>query len=182
VLPGERIATYLPNCWEFCVAYHASTLAGAIPTPLNPSYREREVRYQLENSGAALLITDGQLIQGMNLTGLEALRRVVVTRSSAGAVTESFSSLLRPSTAALPAPAASPEETLAVLPYSSGTTGLPKGVMLTHSNLVSNVYQTLGAIHYLDPDSLGLVFLLLYHIYGLNVVLNPMLVLGGRCC
>ena len=68
--PGERVAIYLPNSWEYCVAYHATTLAGGIPTPLNPSYREREVRYQLENSGAVLLITDGPLISGMNLAGL----------------------------------------------------------------------------------------------------------------
>src|SRR5580692_12905121 len=63
LLPGEVIAIYLPNCWEFCAVYHAATLAGAVPTLLNPSYREREVRYQLENCGAALLITDGPLLQ-----------------------------------------------------------------------------------------------------------------------
>lgn len=56
---GDVIAIFLPNSWEFCVAYHAATLAGAIPTLLNPTYREREVRYQLENSGAVLLIADG---------------------------------------------------------------------------------------------------------------------------
>ena len=57
--PGEVVAIFLPNSWEFCAAYHAATLAGGIPTLLNPTYREREVRYQLENSGAAFLITDG---------------------------------------------------------------------------------------------------------------------------
>src|SRR5690349_16062492 len=50
--PGEVVAIFLCNCWEFCAAYHATTLAGGVPTPLNPSYREREVRYQLKNSGA----------------------------------------------------------------------------------------------------------------------------------
>src|ERR1700691_3568152 len=59
--PGSVLAIYLPNCWEFCVAFHAAQLAGLIPTLLNPSYREREVRYQLENSGAAMLLTDGPL-------------------------------------------------------------------------------------------------------------------------
>src|SRR5207244_7439182 len=49
--PGERIGIFLPNSWEFCVACHAITLAGGIPSPLNPSYREREVGYQLDNSG-----------------------------------------------------------------------------------------------------------------------------------
>ena len=52
------IAIFLPNSWEFAITYHAATLAGGIPTLLNPSYREREIRYQLENSGAAFLITD----------------------------------------------------------------------------------------------------------------------------
>ncbi len=57
--PGEVVAIFLPNSWEFAAAYHATTLAGGFPTLLNPTYREREVRYQLENSGAAILITDG---------------------------------------------------------------------------------------------------------------------------
>ena len=67
VKPGEVVAIFLPNSWEFCVAYHAATLAGAIPTLLNPTYREREVRYQLENSGAVLLITDAANIAGIHL-------------------------------------------------------------------------------------------------------------------
>src|ERR1700681_4696549 len=79
VKPGDVIAIFLANSWEFCAAYHAATLAGAIPTLLNPSYREREVRYQLENSGAVLLITDGGNIEGMNLAGLPHLRRVYTT-------------------------------------------------------------------------------------------------------
>src|SRR5271169_5162684 len=64
VRPGEVIGIYLPNCWEFGVAFHAATLAGAIPMALNPTYREREVLNQLENSGAVALITDGALLPG----------------------------------------------------------------------------------------------------------------------
>src|ERR1700728_203431 len=74
--PGEVIAIFLPNSWEFCVAYHAATLAGAIPTLMNPSYRQREVRHQLSNSGAVFLITDGPNIDGINLAGLPNLRRI----------------------------------------------------------------------------------------------------------
>ena len=176
---GEVVAIYLANCWEFCATYHAATLAGGIPTLLNPTYREREVRYQLENSGAALLISDGVNLEGINLAGVTNLRRVFTTRHPhAGA--EEFSSLLRPATCALPLPTESSEKTLAALPYSSGTTGLPKGVMLSHSNLVSNVFQVIGPngsgfIH----DDVLLCFLPLYHIYGLNVVLNPALTLGA---
>ncbi len=179
VRPGEVIAIFLPNSWEFCVAYHAATLAGAIPTLLNPTYREREVRYQLENSGAVLLITDGPNICGINLAGLRNLRRVVCTREQ-GSGSEPFGGLLKPVSATLPRPDHGSQETLAALPYSSGTTGLPKGVMLSHFNLVANVYQLLGpGAALLKPEDNLLCFLPLYHIYGLNVALNPMLMMGA---
>ena len=178
--PGEVVAIFLANSWEFAVAFHAIQLAGAIPTLLNPSYREREVRYQLENSGAAMLITDGVHIEGMNLSGLHNLRHVYTTRQTTGG-TEVFASLLKPTASAFPAPDQSPEQTLAALPYSSGTTGLPKGVMLSHQNLVANVYQLLGAYpnDLTSADSL-LCLLPLYHIYGLNVILDPALILGAK--
>lgn len=181
--PGEVLAIHLPNSWEFAAAYHASTLAGAIPTPLNPAYREREIRYQLENSGAALLISSAALLQNVNLSGLPGLRRVYLTRVAEppSAVGEDFAHLLRPVTAALPPPSDAPERTLAALPYSSGTTGLPKGVMLSHSNLVTNVFQLMapGESATFQPGEVLMGFLPLYHIYGLNVVLNPALLSGG---
>ena len=179
VRPGEVLAIFLPNCWEFCAVYHAATMAGAIPTLMNPSYREREVRYQLENSGAAILVTDGALLHGVNLAGVSKLRRVYTTRQpSSGA--EPFANLLRPVTAALPTLDKSSAEMLAALPYSSGTTGLPKGVMLSHFNLVANVFQFIGPhASEISGNDVALCFLPLYHIYGLNVVLNPVLTLGG---
>ena len=176
---GETVAIFLANSWEFCVAYHATTMAGAIPTLMNPTYREREVRYQLENSEAAFLITDAPFITGIDLAGLTRLRRVYTTRvSHAGA--EDFGTLLRvPPRSSLPQ-LASADEVLAALPYSSGTTGLPKGVMLSHYNLVSNIFQIIGpgAAEIASNDVL-LCFLPLYHIYGLNVGLNPVLTVGG---
>ncbi len=191
IRPGEVLAIHLPNSWEFAAAYHAATLAGALPTPLNPAYREREIRYQLENSGAALLISSAALIQNVNLGGLPDLRRVYVTRvaqkpalsgvEGPSAVGEDFGNLLRPVTAALPSAADSSERTLAALPYSSGTTGLPKGVMLTHSNLVTNIFQFMapGETATFRPGEVLMGLLPLYHIYGLNVVLNPALVVGA---
>jgi long-chain acyl-CoA synthetase len=179
VRPGELIAIFLPNSWEFCAAYHAATLAGAIPTLLNPTYREREVRYQLQNSGAVLLITDARTIAGISLAGLTNLRQVFSTRERANG-SEPFSELLKPASARPPAPLRGSQETLAALPYSSGTTGLPKGVMLSHHNLVANVYQLLGpGAKMLEPDDNLLCFLPLYHIYGLNVALNPVLMMGA---
>ena len=179
VRPGNVVAIFLLNSWEFCVAYHAATLAGAIPTLLNPTYREREVRYQLENSGAVVLITDGPNLDGINLAGLPNLRRVYTTRQSSAAA-EPFANLLRDTRVSVPEPSEPSERSLAALPYSSGTTGLPKGVMLSHYNLVANVYQLLGPNAALMKSSdVYLCCLPLYHIYGLNVMLNPALILGA---
>jgi len=179
VRPGDVVAIFLANSWEFCVALHATQLAGAIPTPLNPTYREREVRYQLENSGAVMLITDGAYIEGISLAGLTNLRRVYTTRQIAPG-SEPFAKLLEPVVAAYPRPDQSSEQMLAALPYSSGTTGLPKGVMLSHYNLVANVYQFLGPnATVLNANDNILCCLPLYHIYGLNVMLNPALILGA---
>jgi len=179
VKPGDVVAIFLANSWEFCVTFHAAQLTGAIPTLLNPSYREREVRYQLENSGAVLLITDGANIEGIHLGGLPNLHRVYTTRHET-AGTQPFSDLILRSGIQFPAADQPSEQTLAALPYSSGTTGLPKGVMLSHYNLVSNVFQLLGpnGANLAASDRI-LCCLPLYHIYGLNVILNPSLLVGA---
>jgi hypothetical protein len=168
VRPGEMIGIYLPNCWEFGVAYHAATLAGAVPTTMNPTYREREVRYQLETADAVALISDGALLTGIDLSGLPALRNVYTIRNPGPSGSQMWESLFAPNLSVrLPKPERNSRKALAILPFSSGTTGLPKGVMLSHFNLVANVFQTLtpgefGALS--DPDVL-LCFLPLYHIY-----------------
>ena len=181
IQPGERIGIFLPNCWEFGVAFHAAMLAGAVPTTLNPTYREREVCYQLETCDAVALVTDGSLLGEISLSGLHQLRDVFTIRQHL-AGTKPFESLLkrRPGTT-LPSPDRDSRLALATLPFSSGTTGMPKGVMLTHHNLVANIYQTLipgelGAIT--DEDAL-LCFLPTYHIYGLTIGLNLPLTRGG---
>jgi acyl-CoA synthetase (AMP-forming)/AMP-acid ligase II len=178
--PGEIVAIFLPNSWEFAITYHAATLAGGIPTLLNPSYREREIRYQLENSGAVFLISDGPLLEGVNLAGLPALRRVFITRTkSERGGSEDFATLLRPTSSKFPQALQAPQQTIAALPYSSGTTGLPKGVMLSHYNLVANVYQTVGpGAEPLTANDTMLNFLPLYHIYGLTVALTLSLTVG----
>lgn len=181
IRPGEVIGIFLPNCWEFGVAYHAATLAGAIPTALNPTYREREVRYQLENSEAVALITDGALLTGIDLGLLPALRRVYTVRAPGPTGSQPFDSLFEAAESVhFPAPEHDSRVALATLPYSSGTTGLPKGVMLSHHNLVANVYQTLTPGEYcaISEDDVMLCFLPLYHIYGLTVGLNLALIRG----
>src|SRR5215472_10658689 len=182
IRPGETVGIFLPNCWEFGVAFHAALMAGAIPTTLNPTYREREVRYQLENADAVALVTDGSLLSGIGLRGLPSLRSVYTVRTPGPGGSEAFDSLFENARGArLPSPTSDPREALATLPYSSGTTGLPKGVMLSHYNLVTNVYQTLvprehGAI---AEDEVLLCFIPLYHIYGLTIGLNLTLIRGA---
>jgi long-chain acyl-CoA synthetase len=177
--PGEVVAIFLPNSWEFAIAYHAATLAGGIPTLLNPSYREREIRYQLQNSSATFLLSDAPLLENVDLGGLSWLRRVFTTRNQKTGA-ERFSNLLRASSVPLPQPLHPSNKSIAALPYSSGTTGMPKGVMLSHYNLVANVYQVLGPdAAPLVPNDVMLCFLPLYHIYGLTVALTLSLTLGS---
>lgn len=180
IQPGDVIAIFLPNSWEYAIAYHAATLAGGIATPMNPAYRGREIHYQLECSGAKFLITDGPLLADAELSALPSLQRVYCTRTQI-AGSHPFADLLRTTTAPLPSPGIDPRLAIAALPFSSGTTGLPKGVMLSHSNLVTNIYQTLtpGEPGSLRDGDVMLDFLPLYHIYGLTVCLNLMLTLGG---
>src|SRR5258708_1700253 len=79
--PAVGRSILLPSSWELAITYHAATLAGGIPTLLMPSYREREICYQLENSGASFLITDAPLLENVNLARLTTLRRVFTKRS-----------------------------------------------------------------------------------------------------
>ncbi len=178
--PGEIVAVFLQNSWEYAVLFHAITLAGGVITPMNPMYMEREARYQLESSGAAFLITDGPRVTNINLAALPSLRRVFTTRNHVPGSLP-FDELLKSSEATLPSPSEDPRLTLAALPFSSGTTGLPKGVMLTHSNLLTNVYQCIIPNQmgcYRDSDVM-LDFLPLYHIYGITICLNVTLTVGG---
>ena len=178
---GEKVGIFLPNCWEFGVAFYAATLAGAVPTTLNPTYREREVRYQLDACDAVALVSDGPLLNGVDLSGLAALRNVFTIRTTATGATQSFTSLFAASPASLPSPERDPRTALATLPFSSGTTGLPKGVMLSHYNVVANVYQTLtpGEKGAITDNDVMLCFLPLYHIYGLTVGLTLALTCGA---
>jgi len=181
IRPGEVIGIYLPNCWEYGIVFHAATLAGGVPTTLNPSYRQREVRYQLEVSGAVTLITDGALLEAIDVSGLPALREVYTVRNPGPSGSHPFDTLLEATdTGPLARSGRDPRETLATLPFSSGTTGLPKGVMLSHYNLVANVYQTLipGEYGAISGDDVVLCFLPLYHIYGLTIGLNLTLMRG----
>lgn len=174
---GEVFGILSPNIPEYAIAFHGIALAGGIVTPINPLYTSKEIAHQLKDAGARLLVTVPTCLdkarEAAGDAGIEEL--FVFGQSTAGATP--FDSLLE-GKADLEQVPISPREDLAVLPYSSGTTGLPKGVMLTHRNLVANIRQMEGLDFFLENDVLICV-LPLFHIYGLMVVLNMGLYTGA---
>ena len=178
----EHVALLAPNCAEFVIAFYGILKAGAIVTTINSGYREREIAHQLNDSGAEVVIVHADLEPVLESAREEApgLRRVVPIEPTA--LPGSFWDAIERAPAAPPAPVARPDEDVAALPYSSGTTGLSKGVMLTHANLVSNVEQMVGREGEESvprEDDVILVHLPLFHIYGMNVLMNPAVAVGA---
>ena len=169
---GDRVGLYLPNCPEYELAFYAISMLGAIACPMNPSYREREITYQLTDSGAKALVTHWSLwpIVDACRANAPALTRIVM---SGGGATETcgaaipYEEVIDASPEA-PSTRVQPDQLLA-LPYSSGTTGLPKGVMLTHRILVANQAQYLDSSGITAHDAYPL-FLPLSHIYGVMLM------------
>jgi acyl-CoA synthetase (AMP-forming)/AMP-acid ligase II len=164
------------NCPEYGVAFHAVAMLGGINTPVNPLYTAEEAAFQLKNSGAKLLVTSPQFVAKARETADQSgIEELFVFGNAEGATP--FDSLLQ-SDGDVPRVEINAREDLVALPYSSGTTGLPKGVMLTHYNLVANMCQMDG-LDYFHRDDTLLCVLPLFHIYGLVVVLNMGLHLGA---
>jgi acyl-CoA synthetase (AMP-forming)/AMP-acid ligase II len=174
---GDVFAIFSPNVPEYAVAFHAVALAGGACTTVNPIYTADELRYQLEDSGARFLVTVPPCLEKAR----EAARgtrvgEVFVFGEAAGATP--FAALMAEDGPA-PEVEIDPRLDLAALPYSSGTTGLPKGVMLTHYNLVANLLQTQSAMHTLGEEDVVIGVLPFFHIYGLVVVMNLALRIGA---
>jgi len=181
VEPGDRVALWMKNSREYILSFYGILKAGAIVVPISTHYGERELLHQLNVTGAKGLITHDSLIRPLEhiLKGLPALRLFIsagLQEPSAG--TLSFSSLLTGSTRRDRSIGVDPEGTLAVLPFSSGTTGLPKGVMLTHANLLSNLYQVVRAHEVSDRDVL-MNQLPFFHIYGMTVLMGNAILVGA---
>ncbi|MEE9197702.1 MAG: AMP-binding protein, partial [bacterium] len=171
--PGDRVALFLPNSAEFEIAFFGGSKAGAVLTPLNPSFKKAETRYQLQDSGARLLVVHGSLLPVIEAVrdDLPDLREVIVVGEAEGSASypDFHDWVLAHPSSPPPETPIDPGEDLIALPYSSGTTGLPKGVTLTHRNLVSNYVQFVENHQIVDRDK-GLVFLPLYHIYGTMIM------------
>jgi acyl-CoA synthetase (AMP-forming)/AMP-acid ligase II len=174
---GDVLGILSPNLPEYALMLHGVATLGGIVTPINPLYTAREVAHQLKDSNARFLVTVPTCLDKVKEAAEEAgIAELFVFGSADGAIP--FDTLLTETDQALPDIKINPKEDLVVLPYSSGTTGLPKGVMLTHHNLVSNLKQIEGLDYFFESDTLICV-LPMFHIYGLVVVLNMGLYAGA---
>jgi acyl-CoA synthetase (AMP-forming)/AMP-acid ligase II len=159
------IGVFMPNVPEYAIVIHGAASAGGMCMTVNPAYTANELTHQLEDSGARMLVT---VPAGLEVA-IEAAERAGVDDLFVVGE-DSFTGLLG-DPAEAPRVEIDPAEDVAVLPYSSGTTGLPKGVMLTHRNLVANLLQAepiVGA----GPDDVLIGCLPFFHIYGMQVIMN----------
>jgi fatty-acyl-CoA synthase len=173
---GDRLGLIMPNWAEFVVAFFAAARLGVVLVPLNVRYRANEVQYMLQNSEAKFVITCAEF-GGFNFVELlkdlrpklPDLQHVVVVgqpQGSPGLI--SWENLLHEGDPAqLPAITINPKEDLFTILYTSGTTGVPKGAMLTHANLVNNAMLLAEALLTTEQDRF-LVAVPLFNIFGIG--------------
>ncbi|MFN8375400.1 MAG: 4-coumarate--CoA ligase family protein [Anaerolineae bacterium] len=173
---GDVFAIYSPNIPEYAVAFYAVASLGGIVTTVNPLYTPHELAQQCNDCKARFLVTVPMFLEkAQEAQKLSTIEEVFVFGDAEGATP--FADLLA-GDGKLPDVQINPLEDLVVLPYSSGTTGLPKGVMLTHHNLVANLCQLDGVVDFNSADTM-IGILPFYHIYGMVVVMAYMLYVGG---
>jgi acyl-CoA synthetase (AMP-forming)/AMP-acid ligase II len=165
VTKGDVVAIHAFNCPEYVVAVHGILLAGGVVTPVNPLFKQQELVHQLSDSGAVALFGLRSLLPLVDMVKdrIPALRRTY-------AIADIWDMAAEASGYAEPVDI-DPDKDLAALPYSSGTTALPKGVMLTHRNLCSNVRQIL-ATDVVRSGAVSLDFLPFHQTYGFVRVMS----------
>ena len=168
-LKSDVFAIFSPNAPEYAVAMHAVSLLGGVIAPIYPLLTPRELSGQLKEADAVCLLTIPQLMKTAQAAARETnVREIFVFGEAEGAT--AFASLLKGDGQA-PAVEINPREDLFALPFSSGTTGLPKCVMLTHYNLAANLCQ-MDAVSTIDEDDRVVCVVPCAHLYGMHVVMN----------
>ena len=165
---GDVLAIYSPNLPEYALAFYGTAAAGGAVTTINPLYTVDELAFQLQDAGARFLVTVPPFLdRAREAAARTGVDEVFVFGEAEGATP--FASLLAAG-GQPPAVEIDPANDLVALPYSSGTTGLPKGVMLTHRNLVANLCQFQDALATGAGERL-IAVLPFFHIYGLVVLM-----------
>ena len=192
---GERMALMLPNCPQYIVAYYAVLKLGGIVVNVNPMYVEREIAFQLKDAGAEGILTLKEILPRIQAVQSQlSLKRILLTSltdSIRETAPEPFGIsgdcpvypygevLERGKTHAPPSVVVDPEET-ALLQYTGGTTGVSKGAMLTHRNLVSDVVQCVAwNVDAVRGKERMLATIPFFHVYGMTVAMNEALYLAA---
>ncbi|MFB7512736.1 long-chain fatty acid--CoA ligase [Streptomyces sp. NPDC056144] len=175
IRPGDRVGVMLPNLLEFPVLYYGALRAGAVVVPMNPLLKAREIAHYLHDSGAALLFAHESLVAEVAAGNSAAGGATDVVPVAPGSLTE----LLADHTVPVTRPAGEDEDTAVIL-YTSGTTGLPKGAELTHTNLIRNSEIAATSLFDLTADDVVLGCLPLFHAFGQAVAMNTAISVGAR--
>lgn len=172
---GDVFAIMLPNLPEYAVAFHGVASIGGVLTTINPLYTVDELNYQLKDTAARYLLTLPMFLEkAVEAAKNSAIQEIFVLGEAPGATP--FAALLAPAESA-PKVDIDIYNDLVVIPYSSGTTGLPKGVMLTHNNVVSFISMVRSVDSYKAGQNY-LAVLPFFHIFGMVGILNICLVQG----
>ncbi|WP_405863989.1 4-coumarate--CoA ligase family protein [Streptomyces sp. NBC_00005] len=175
---GDVVGLLAPNSSLFAVAFHGILRAGATATTINALFTAPDIAKQLTDAKATTLITVSALLpqaqEAARKVGIAPDRLIVLDGEGEAATGHPNADDLLASGAPAPQVDFDPATHLAVLPYSSGTTGNPKGVMLTHRNLVANMAQ-IRQLLAMNSDDRILAVLPFFHIYGMTVLLNAAL-------
>ncbi|GAB6876871.1 long-chain-fatty-acid--CoA ligase [Thermaerobacter litoralis] len=183
--PGERVLLMLPNCPAYVIAYYGVLRAGGIAVGINPLYVEREIAFVAQDAGARWIVTAGEFYPRVRaVLDQTPLEHVVLVQLAApvepGPEAVRFEALLA-SASGEEAGVAVGAHDVAVLQYTGGTTGTPKGAMLTHFNLVANVLQLAEMGDPTEPGETRILTILpLFHSYGMTTCMNLGIYHGSR--
>ncbi|MDD5044177.1 MAG: long-chain fatty acid--CoA ligase [Candidatus Omnitrophica bacterium] len=175
----DKVALLLDNCPEFVIAYYAVLKAGAVALPINYMFKMEEAKFILEDSAAACVITSRAFVETVEELRLRIdTLKFIITTSKAKDDIPDFTEIRATDTSVLKNIAIHPQE-LAVLLYTSGTTGHPKGAMLSHHNLVSNALDSANIIRVNSKDAF-ICILPLFHSFAATVCMNLPLYVGAK--
>jgi long-chain acyl-CoA synthetase len=183
VKKGDRVALFLPNCPQFIISYYGALMIGSIITALNPLFKEKEIEFQLYDSGAETIIVLDEFYPLLK-KALEKtkIKRIIITsfNNKEKEINEKnekleiyyFEEFVKESNINFPKVSINPKKDLATIQYTGGTTGIPKGAMLTHFNLVSNAIAFSKWLKLKKVKEIFLTALPLYHVYGMTTSMN----------